>query len=224
MVVLMLPGFLSTNDRTYRLEKKYSRYTHIGSPGRKNCCVMGMRSRIAETATAPVLMSGADGRMQSEKKANPKRRTYWRSKMRHVRVFRASMLSSGLKDVWSRVTLSPICAPGFDLIFCNRGSFLPDRYLEGIGLNWASLRTVGQAKGSCLTFGWVKTVTKSCMANSHGVAALRSAGAGGAEGGVSGRAEFWESTPLKKEEKEYRSSDPAVLSTIHTHVRWCLLN
>ena len=59
-----LPILLSLT--TYRLAKKYSRYVHIGREGRKNCCVMGIRSSTLSTTRTAVLISGADGRMASE--------------------------------------------------------------------------------------------------------------------------------------------------------------
>lgn len=57
---------------TYRLQKKYSKYIHIGMDGRKNCLVAGIKHTNSETkgmATLTNMGMGAIAREKIMKKA-----------------------------------------------------------------------------------------------------------------------------------------------------------
>lgn len=60
------------HQKTYRLQKKYSKYIHIGMDGRKNCLVAGIKHTNSETrgmATLTTMGMGAIAREKIMKKA-----------------------------------------------------------------------------------------------------------------------------------------------------------
>lgn len=68
---------------TYRLQKKYSRYIHIGIDGKKNCLVAGIKHTSNDTVGIPILNMIGMGAMNSEKSINPTRAGYCTSNHPH---------------------------------------------------------------------------------------------------------------------------------------------
>lgn len=88
---------------TYRLQKKYNKYIHIGIEGRKNCLVAGIRHTNSESRGMPIFTRVGMGAMIREKSMKPARAGYWISSHPHLCRCMARTPSKGWKDLCSLV-------------------------------------------------------------------------------------------------------------------------
>lgn len=127
--------------------------------GRKNCRVIGIRSRTEYRTRAPVFISGAEGAIIRLKSSTTARIRYWTSRMCHRLVRSILRVSRTSKDVCNLDTSSSLRAVGRAFWRARRRRL--GRYLWGMGLRRAKLREPGQ-KGS-FGLGCESRALNSCI-------------------------------------------------------------
>jgi len=148
---------------TYRLQKKYSRYVHIGRLGRKNCLVAGIRTRSEYPAETIRTSHSGIGAIENENAMKDTTIAYWISVSTHRCLCSARTPSSGLKDVCNAETACGGWYDAFD--FCRLRPLLPlpGRILCGIGFQRANVRVPGRRwENGSFGFGaWVRNELNS---------------------------------------------------------------